>query len=204
LWLRGRCRACGTRISPRYPAVEAATGVLFAAAFATTADSTVLLDALAFGTFLLTLGVVDAETRRLPDSLVGIGGVVALAIRVWASFTAGSMAQASDAVVAGVVGYVVLSLVRWLGGLAFRREAMGRGDPTFLGAIGFFLADWRLVLLTIGLSAIVGSVVGGMLIAARRGRATTAIPYGPFLALGAGIARLWGGRLMEFYLNGYG
>jgi len=180
--------------------VETLTGALFFLTFGTVGDVLSLLSTLALGIFLLTLGVIDVETRRLPSSLIGIGAAVAVALALGEAFTKGTT-PIRDSFVAGGVGWGVLSAVRWLGGLAFRREAMGRGDPKFLGAIGLFLGDWRLVLLTVGLSAGVGSVVGGLVILVRRERVTTAIPYGPFLALGAGAARLWGDKMLELYMN---
>lgn len=201
LWLRGRCRRCGSRISPRYPAVEAATGVLFASACATVNEISSLLHVLAFGVFLLTLGVVDAETTRLPNELVGTGAGIGLVLKMWTSGIAGTATPFWGALVAGAVGFGTLSVVRWIGSWAFRQEAMGSGDPKFLGAIGIFLGEWPLVLLTVGISAVAGSIVGGAMVLRRRSRATTRIPYGPFLALGAGIAALWGEKILDFYLG---
>lgn len=201
LWLRGRCRQCGSRISPRYLAVEATTGVFFALACATANEISTLLHVLAFGMFLLTLGVIDAETTRLPNGLVGTGAGIGLVLKMWTSAIAGTVTPFWGALVAGAVGFCVLSFVRWVASWTFRQEAMGSGDPKFLGAIGIFLGKWQLVLLAIGLSAVTGSVVGGVLVLKRRSRETTRIPYGPFLALGAGIAALWGEKILDFYLG---
>lgn len=102
-----------------------------------------------------------------------------------------------DTALAGGVGLVTLGLVRLLGSAAVRREAMGLGDVKLLGMVGVFLGDWRLVLLTVGLSALLGSVVGIALRLAPSGKSE--IPYGPFLAAAAVVSLAVGDGLIQAY-----
>ena len=92
-----------------------------------------------------------------------------------------------------------MDVVRAAGSAAMRREAMGLGDVKFLGMIGVYLADWRLVLLTVVLSAVVGSVMGLALRFAPARRVE--IPYGPFLAVAAGISLVYGDALIDAYVR---
>src|SRR5512141_50140 len=94
----------------------------------------------------------------------------------------------------------------WLIGEAYyrysRQEGMGGGDVKMLAMIGAFLG-WKLVLLTLVLSSFAGSLVGIVVIAARRGGMKYALPYGTFLALGALVASLAGDRIVSWYLGLY-
>jgi leader peptidase (prepilin peptidase)/N-methyltransferase len=197
LLLRGRCRACRARIPFRYPLVELATGGLFVWSLARWGATLAGLEAILLGSFLLTLGVVDWETGRLPDALVGVGAACALAIGVVQAWSSGDWAVLKSRLLAGGTGVASLGLVRVVGSRLARREAMGRGDVKFLGAIGLFLGAWQRVLLTVGLSALVGSVVGTAVLLVRGRGGSRAIPYGPFLALAAWVAHVWGAPVLS-------
>jgi leader peptidase (prepilin peptidase) / N-methyltransferase len=186
IFLRGRCRACRTRISPRYPLVEAATAALFlwvawrhplpehAATFAATAA---LLSA------LLVVSLIDWDTRLVPRSITTPGIVLGLvcsflvpalhsstflpnlANRNVASFLEGVAGMAAGA-------GVVLAL-RFLWFAIFRREGMGLGDVKILAMIGTLLTPLRSLLVLL-LGSFVGVVLGSLLRATLGARARTA------------------------------
>ena len=208
LALRGRCRACRTPISPRYPLVELASAGLLVAVAARFGLTVAGLAAALFVLLLLTLALIDLEHRLLLDvlTLPGIaaglllaplGGslVVPLGGAVLHSSGPALSALASSllgAAIGALVPYVVIVGYRLIRGA----EGMGLGDVKFLAMIGVFLG-WKGVLLTIGLGSVLGAAVGLGLIAAGRGRRDTELPFGTFLAAGALLTLFVGGPLMR-------
>jgi leader peptidase (prepilin peptidase)/N-methyltransferase len=196
--LRARCRACDARISLRYPAVEVLTACIFGWAAWRWGLSVQSFRAVAFASVLVSLAVIDCRAYRLPDAVVGVGAAIGAAFAVLSAGIAGSIGPVWDALFASGAGLLLLGAVRMAASRIFGREAMGLGDVKLLGMIGMYLGDWRLVLLTVGVSAVVGTVVGTPLVLAR-GLRSTAVPYGPFLAIGAWISFAWGPRLADAY-----
>jgi leader peptidase (prepilin peptidase)/N-methyltransferase len=191
LLLRGRCRHCRARISPRYPIVEAVTGLLCAAVvIAKGADADAWLG-LAFVLVLVPITLIDLDVRLIPNVLTLIGAVAALAIQ-------GVVDPDSlvEALIAGAAagGFFLLAV------LAYPR-GMGMGDVKLAGMMGLFLG--RAVAPAIFVALIAGTVVGAVIIArvgAERGR-KTAIPFGPYLALGGLVGLYAGDAIVDWYLD---
>ncbi|MCX8007479.1 MAG: prepilin peptidase [Coriobacteriia bacterium] len=203
--LRGRCRACGEPISWRYPLVEAASGLLWAAAVLTWGQSLRALLGIVLFYLSLILAAIDFDHRRLPNVLVGIlaaaglGGAVAAAAGVPACPLVGS-ARGAGAVLQAGAGVFLGGGVPLVAALVYERvrgrAGLGMGDVKLLAAYGLFLGPYVLMVLFIG--SIAGAAFG--LAAPRRAR-DAAIPFGPFLALGAVTTALWGEHLLVAYLR---
>lgn len=195
LFLKGRCAACGTRISVRYPIVEALTGVVSGYIAWRYGFTLAVVFALVFCWALIALTFIDADTQLLPDDitlpLLWIGLIANLG---------GTFTDLNSAVLGALLGYLVLWAVYWCFKILTGKEGMGYGDFKLLAALGAWLG-WQMLPLIILLSAAVGAVVGivGILIAGREKGAR--IPYGPFLAAAGLIALLWGRNLNEWYLG---
>ncbi len=214
LLLGGKCRSCGTGISYRYPLVEAITGLGFALLVHRFGITLPTLLYLVFFSALVVLTFIDLEHMILPF-VITIGGTV---LGLFVAFLPGFIApvglplpQVFRLLPAGFVSSVVGLLlggglfwsIRVLAEVLLKKEAMGGGDIPLAAMIGSFLG-WQKLLLTIFLASLSGSVVGVMLLALRlKGRkgeeVDTTVPFGPFLALGATLSLLWGGRLIEWY-----
>ena len=190
LLLGGRCRACRVAISPRYPLVELASGALTVAVVARFGLTLSGLEAMLLVMLLLPLAFIDLEHHLLPDVLTLPGIAVGLA-----GSLAGGLVPLFDAATGAAVGaavpYAVIVIYRWLRGA----EGMGLGDVKLLAMIGAFLG-WRGVLLTLGLAATAGALLGLTLIALGRGRRDTELPFGTFLAFAAMIVLFAGNRLL--------
>ena len=186
LLLAGRCSACKTRISPRYPLVELTTAGLFAAVGWKFGPVPATGLWCGFVAVLIALAGIDWDTTLLPDSLT-------LPL-LWAGLVAAALGWTvplSQAVWGAVVGYLSLWTVYWVFKLATGKEGMGFGDFKLLAALGAWLGLQMLLPVILGAS-ILGALVGiGMKLRAslREGRY---VPFGPFLA-GAGIAVLLAG-----------
>jgi leader peptidase (prepilin peptidase) / N-methyltransferase len=191
LLLRGRCRTCRTSISPRYPLVEAVTGLLCAAiVIAQGADANALLG-LALVLLLVPITLIDLDHRIIPNRLTLIGAIVAPVIV--ALTDPGAL---PEHLIAGVAagGFFLLAL------LAYPR-GMGMGDVKLAAVLGLFLG--RGIGPAIFVALLSGTLVGAIVIArkgAREGR-KTAVPFGPFLALGGIVALFAGDALVDWYLG---
>ena len=195
LLLRGKCKGCGAAISPRYPVIEAVSGILcgFAAwhfGFGWAAAGALLLI-----WSLLALTAIDFDTQLLPDDIT-------LPL-LWAGLLfnlSGTFTDLHGAVLGAIFGYLALWCVYWLFKLATGKEGMGYGDFKLLAALGAWMG-WQMLPLIIMLSSIVGAVVGiTLIVAAKHGR-NIPIPFGPYLAGGGLIALFWGQTLTQSYLQ---
>ena len=197
LWLKGRCARCGTKISARYPVVEAFAAILGLAVAFVFGPSWQTVAALGFAWTLLALTLIDLDHKLLPDSLTLPLLWAGLLVNVPFDGT-GLFAPLSSSVLGAAAGYLALWSVYKLFKLVTGKEGMGYGDFKLLAAIGAWLG-WQLLPVVILLSAVVGSVVGIALIAFGGRSSQTAIPFGPYLAAAGFIAMLWGERLVQLY-----
>jgi leader peptidase (prepilin peptidase)/N-methyltransferase len=198
LWLRGRCAACGSRISSRYPIVEAAAAVTGLIVAFVLGPSWQTVAALFFTWTLLALALIDIDHKLLPDSmtlpLLWAGIVLSLAPVGGAP----PFADLQSSVIGAVAGYLALWSVYWVFKLVTGKEGMGYGDFKLLAALGAWLG-WQMLPLVILLSAAVGTVIGvAMIVLGGRSRHNP-IPFGPYLAAAGWIALLWGQELVALY-----
>ncbi len=195
LVLKGRCRGCGKPISWRYPAVEAVTGLLFAACAWKFGPTLMAAGAMVFVAAMIALALIDFDTQLLPDDitlpLLWLGLLLNLR---------GTFSDLPTAVIGATAGYLSLWSVYWLFKLATGKEGMGYGDFKLLAAIGAWLG-WQALPLTILLSSLVGAVVGIVLIVLARHGRNVPIPFGPYLAAAGIIALFWGKELTRAYLG---
>jgi leader peptidase (prepilin peptidase)/N-methyltransferase len=192
-WLRlgGRCSACGTRISARYPVVELLTGLLFAAAAikaGPTAAAAVYCLALAL---LVAAAFIDLDTTLLPDDLtlplIGLGLVAA-----WQRWIPVSL---PDAALGAFFGYFSLWAVAATYKLVRGVQGMAEGDFKLLAGLGALLG-WQALPSIILLSSAVSAMVGIFMIVARGHKRNVPIPFGPYLA-GGGVAALFFGAQLS-------
>ena len=194
LALRGKCAHCATRISARYPIVEALTAVLSALVawkFGLTWQTSL---ALVFTWTLIALTFIDADTTLLPDDLT-------LPL-LWLGLLAnlyGVFVPINEAIIGAVAGYLTLWSIYWLFKLTTGKEGMGYGDFKLLAALGAWMG-WKALLPIVLLSSLVGAVVGiALIVLARRGREIP-IPFGPYLAAAGLIVMLVGDRLTRWFV----
>ncbi len=191
LLLRGHCRSCGEPISVRYPLLELGTGVLCLATVL--AGYSLARTALGLGLILLVvpIALIDLETRLIPNRLTLPGAVIALGLGL-ALDPGGEPARLIAAAAAG--GFLLVAALAYPGG-------MGIGDVKLAGMMGLFLGSAVAPALLV---ALVSGTLVGVVIIARKGASAgrkTAVPFGPFLAVGAIFAVFAGPELVHFYVN---
>jgi len=197
LALRGKCSACGVRISLKYPLVEALAGVGAAYAAWRFGASAAALGAALFIWFTIALAFIDQETGLLPDDLTLPLVWLGLLLNLANAFT-----SIQEAVIGAVAGYLSLWLVFQAYKLLTGKEGMGYGDFKMNAAVGAFLG-WKLLPLVILLSSLVGLAFGALQMFAARGRwdAGFRFHFGPYLAIAGIVAMFWGDPIVRWYLQ---
>jgi len=193
--LGGRCSACKARISPRYPLVEALSGLISGYAAWRFGFSVAAFGALLFSWAMIALAFIDLDTFYLPDDVTLPLLWTGLIFNVFGVF-----ADLNSAVIGAAGGYLALWSVFWLYKLATGKEGMGYGDFKLLAAIGAWLG-WKMLPLVILLSSLVGAAIGIALIVFARHERNTPIPFGPYLAIAGLIALLHGEAITRRYLD---
>jgi len=192
LVLGGKCSNCKAKISPRYPIIEAFTGLLSAALVWQFGSGWMGLATLFFAYMLIAMTFIDADTQLLPDDLT-------LPL-LWAGLLLninGTFVPLQDAVIGAAAGYLALWAIYWLFKLATGKEGMGYGDFKLLAALGAWLG-WATLPTIILLSSVVGAVVGICLMVFAKRERNNPIPFGPYLAAAGMIALMYGGPLANF------
>lgn len=197
LVLGGKCSACKSRISFKYPLVEALAGLGAAYAAWRFGATAAALGAALFIWFTLALAFIDQETGLLPDSLTLPLVWVGLLLNLNHAFT-----SIQEAVIGAVAGYLALWLVFHGYRLATGKEGMGYGDFKMNAAVGAFLG-WKMLPLVILLSSVVGLAFGALQMFAARGRwdAGFRFHFGPYLAIAGLVAMFWGEGIVRWYLQ---
>jgi leader peptidase (prepilin peptidase) / N-methyltransferase len=204
LFLKGRCANCGVRISPRYPAIEALTGILSAAVAWKFGFGWPALAALVLTWFLIALTFIDVDHQLLPDNLTLPLLWIGLLLSLWAPAGGGAPIPMDprSSIIGAIAGYLSLWSVYHLFRLLTGKEGMGYGDFKLFAALGAWLG-WKLLLPIILFAAAVGAVVGIAILALRRQTRSTPIAFGPFLAAAGWLMLMFGQELVSGYLNLY-
>lgn len=228
LVLRGRCRKCGEPVSIQYPLVELATGLMWAGTFALHGPTMEAVRGALFLTILFGIAISDARYYIIPDQFSIGGAVLGLVLSAfpggpywaWAALDAVPLGhEIAPALAGAVVGYGVLWLVGVVGTVMIKKlqpgrleeagvdSAMGGGDIKMMAMVGAFLGLWG-VALTIFLGSFVALITilfRSVLAMARSGsdgdELERLIPFGVFLAVGGGVAYVWGEPIVRWYLE---
>jgi leader peptidase (prepilin peptidase)/N-methyltransferase len=196
LVLGGRCRTCRARIPLMYPAVELLTAAVFLAGAWMYGLTPLLVVRLAFSAALIVLAAIDLHHRLLPNAIT-LPGIAAGFAASW-FVPPGWQSSLIGLLMGGGFLFTVGELYYRLRG----HEGLGMGDVKMLAMIGAFLG-WPLMVLTLVLASIGGSLVGVGLIVTRRGGMQAELPFGTFLALGALISAVAGEGVVRWYLSYY-
>jgi leader peptidase (prepilin peptidase) / N-methyltransferase len=193
LILGGHCRSCDTSISARYPLTEAVTGALFAAVVVAKGGTPDVWLDLIFVAALVAITWIDVEHRLIPDRIVAPLGLVAILLTAVLA-----PHELQQRLIAGAAAgaFLLAAVLAYPGG-------MGMGDVKLAGVMGLVLG-WAVAPAL--LVALVTGTTAGVVVMARRGikeGRRTAIPFAPFLAVGAVVALFAGDPLVHAYVHGF-
>lgn len=190
VFLKGKCRGCGTKIHWVYPVIELVTGLVFAFAYYQLGFTLELSVALLFISLLVIITVSDIAYMLIPDKILLFFLIPLIVLRVFEP-----LSPWWDSIIGALVGFGVLFLVA-----VVSKGGMGGGDIKLFFVIGLVLG-WVPTLLTLFLASIIGTVIG--IISLRRSKQSrkTPIPFGPSIAIAAIIAYFYGELLVDWYMN---
>lgn len=194
--LGGKCGFCGARVSAQYPIVELITGLAFVLVALVTPLGPLFAARLLLACLLIVLFGIDLEHQILPN-VITLPGIVAGFL-----FALAGPPGWRDSLIGILLGGGLLYGVAYAYYLVRKEEGLGMGDVKMLAMIGAFLG-WQAVLLTVILASFSGAIIGVALIATSKGSMKYALPFGTFLALGAGVAMLAGDGIITWYLGFY-
>jgi leader peptidase (prepilin peptidase)/N-methyltransferase len=196
--LRGKCRDCGSRISPRYPLIEATTGLLFAATYLVIGDLWVLPAYLVFAATTLVLMLTDLDHQRIPNRILYPATVTAFVLLTAGAAIDGALAELPRALAGAGIYFALLLLIALVA-----RGGFGMGDVKLAVLLGLFLAfrSWDTLWSGIFLAFLIGGTVSLLLLITRRKGRKDAIPFGPALVTGTWAALAWGDSLVSWYLG---
>jgi leader peptidase (prepilin peptidase)/N-methyltransferase len=195
LFLKGKCKHCNSRISPRYPVVELLTGILTGFVAWHFGYSLQTFFALIFTWSLICLSMIDFDHHLLPDDITLPVLWLGLACNIFNMFT-----SIHSSLIGAIVGYGILWIIFISFKLLTGKEGMGYGDFKLLALLGAWLG-WELLPLIILLSSLLGALIGVTLIIIGRQSRDKPIPFGPYLAIAGWIALIWGRDITDIYLK---
>jgi leader peptidase (prepilin peptidase) / N-methyltransferase len=214
LMLRGKCRACKTRISPMYPLVELLTAALFFGCYWAFGLTIVALKWSVFSAIMIVLVFTDLRERILPDVVnfvgLGLGLLFSLFINssdgtarfvtyfVFPRLQSMRAISALDAVLGAIAGGGLLWLVMEAYFRLRHREGMGLGDVKMMLMVGAFLGLKR-TMLTIFAGSLLGTLLGIAFILARGKKSDYELPFGTFLGMAAILVVFFGTPFMHWY-----
>lgn len=191
LILGGKCRSCKKRIPIQYPAVEAVMAVLGGVCVFLFGGSWMAVAAGGFCAVLLVCTMIDLKYQIIPDKIVlpAMWIAIAWALTPWANITL------QQSVLGAIIGYMILWSVFWMFKIITKKDGMGYGDFKFLALIGAFLGPFA-IMPTLLIATVSGSIIGLIIQKARQ--QSTPYPFGPFLAIGAIGAMIFGTQFNQW------
>ncbi|MCK1996561.1 prepilin peptidase [Psychrobacillus psychrodurans] len=190
VFLKGKCRGCGTKIHWVYPVMELVTGLLFAFAYYQLGFTLELAVALLFISLLVIITVSDIAYMLIPDKILIFFLTPLIVLRVFVP-----LSPWWDSIIGAFVGFGVLFLIA-----VVSKGGMGGGDIKLFFVIGLVLG-WIPTLLTLFLASIIGTVVGIISLRRTKQGRKTPIPFGPSIAIAAIISYFYGEMLVDWYVN---
>ncbi len=210
IFLKGKCRYCKHSISVQYPLVELLTGIMFVAIFNFFAQGGPVLDwqflSFLFWLYLTSVFIVifvyDLRHYIIPDKVIYPAIIITTTFHLFSEFITTNNFQFSifnqfsiflfAAILASGFFYAIIIITKGKG--------MGGGDVKLAFLMGLLLG-WPVILLSLFLSFIFGSIVGICLILIGKKKMGSMIPFGPFLIIGTFVGLFWGEEIIEWYLN---
>ncbi len=195
LWLKGRCRHCNAPIPFRYFLVEIMSGFFALCVFFKFGITLEGLIYYAFVASLLVITFIDVDHQIIPDVITLPG----IPIGFLASFALPAVTY-KDSIIGLLAGGGSLYLVAWTYQIIKGKDGMGGGDIKLLAMIGAFVG-WKGVLFTIFAGSAVGALVGTIVMLHTQKGMKLAVPFGPFLSIGAIAYIFFGPQIISWYFN---
>lgn len=200
LTLKGKCRYCGVKISPRYALVELLTGLLFTLIYVVFGYEFKTIYYSLLVSLLIIITFIDLDHYIIPDGLIAIGSIIAIVVNIL-GYGCGFYDGIKGAILSGGGVMLVILAIEYI----VKKDVMGGGDIKLYSMIGLFLGT-KLALLTILLSVYIGGLYGLIIIIyhkLKKKEFSSMIPFGPFISIAGFISMLYGNNIIDFYINSF-
>lgn len=193
IFLGGKCKNCGDKISLFYPIFELATGILFALSYAIFGSSIEFLIAITFISMLLIIIISDYQTMIIPDEVLVFGSIVILLLK----FIDGGIDSLVSTLIGGCIAFTIMFLLKKLGDFLFKKESMGGGDIKLMFTFGITIG-YQMSIVSIFLASFIALPIAVYFSLKYKDKKYIeddeipehSIPFGPFLAIAAIILLL--------------
>jgi len=203
IFLKGKCRHCGVKISAKYPAVELLTALLFTLLFYKYSLSIYFIAAIYITAILIAVFFIDYEHKIIPDELVIaglVGGIILVIYNIFNPIWIYGDRNWWNPLVGMVTGSGFLFIVALIGLIIYKTDdAMGMGDVKIFAPIGIFLG-WKMTILALTISIFLCGIISLSLIITRLKSRQDAIPFGPFIVIGTFVTLMWGWDILNWYI----
>ncbi|ADD02327.1 peptidase A24A domain protein [Thermoanaerobacter italicus Ab9] len=188
--LKGRCRYCGEKISIRYPAVEMLTGIVFLIIYHKFGLGFKAFSYMFIAAILITVSFIDIDYKIVPNKIILVGFIGGIIFRIL-MYNYGLI----DYIVGLILGGGILLLISLISG-----GEIGGGDIKLMALIGFFIG-WKLTILVLFLSVIIGALGGVILVALKIKGGKDYIPFVPYISIAWFISILYGYKILNYYIK---
>ncbi len=199
IFLRGRCRHCGKKISAQYPAVELLTGALFLMLYIKLGLHWQLLVFAALIAVLIVISLIDWRHMEIPNGLI-VALLIIGALQLAATLLFGVFQDWTVYAIGLFAGGLPLWLIALFCAYVLKKEAFGGGDVKLMAAAGL-IVGWRLVITSYIIGIVAGALFGVIMLGSGRKKRTDEMPFGPFLSLGIMASVFFGDELINWYLG---
>lgn len=190
VWQGGKCRNCGTRISPVYPVFELLTGLLFAFTFYWSGWDAEVFIGWTLVSLLMIIVVSDLSYMLIPNKILLFFLIVFTMERIFVP-----LHPWRDSIIGAAIGFILLYLIA-----VISKGGMGGGDVKLFGVLGLVLGG-KLVILAFLLSCFFGTIFGLAGLTTGHVKRGKPMPFGPFIMLGALTSYFFGHRLIQYYIS---
>lgn len=187
---KGACRHCQKKISFIYPVIELLTGILFAYSYIHFGLTLELITSLLLVSMSMILIVTDLSYMLIPNKILLFFLPLFIVMR-----SVQPLEPWYDSLIGGIVGFSLIMMI-----ILVSRGGMGAGDMKLFGVLGIILG-WKLTLLTLFIAALLGALIGGLLIATKIISRRQPIPFGPYIIVGTFLSYYFGEQILTYYLN---
>lgn len=190
IFLGGKCRYCGEKISLRYPIIEVVNSALYLLIYLKFGLTIITLKYCILASVLIVIGMIDYDTQFVFTKTTvfgGIAGIIFIIIQ-WIVYSNGTF----DLILGGLIGFAIIGLI------VFLTKGMGEGDIEIAVVCGLFLGS-KGILLGLFLAIVIGGIAGIIILALKLKKAKEKIAFGPFVAIGCLISMLWGVEILRGY-----
>jgi len=197
IFLRGKCRKCGEKISIRYAIIELTTAILFMLTYFQYGYSIYLLKYLVLIPFLIVIAMIDYDTMEVYTTTTWLAiaiGIISLGVNIYLG------EPVYTYIYGGLLGAGIITFIILMSKLILGTEGMGWGDAEICGLCGLFLG-FKLTFMMIFFSFIIGGVIGVYLLKFKKKSGRSEMAFGPSIIMAAFFMIIWGDKILNWYLG---